>query len=206
MINLTNIKAILLDLDGVLNITENDAEYIWQKTREKDLGISHDILNAFWKTKWKPVVLGNKDFKTELFVYLEKHNLEHKTTTVIDYFIEKNTNIDDRVLNIIKNIDLPIYMASDLDKSRLDHYWNKLNFKDVFAGKFISSEMGVKKSKAEFFEKAQKEIGLPAGDVLFIDDDPKNVEEAEKLGIRGYSYKNFENTYNDIFNHLMKEK
>ncbi len=53
---------------------------------------------------------------------------------------------------------------------------------DRFDAVFFSNEEGVKKPDARAFELALERMGLPAGEVLFVDDHPDNVAAADALG------------------------
>jgi len=194
--------CLLIDLDGVINITEKNGNYLWKETREEDLGIPNEIIDEFFINYWKPVVLGEISMKQQLSNHLMKYNLENRTQDIIEYFIDKNTIIDERILSILQETDLPIYLASDLNKERLDFYWDELNLKNLFDDKFISCEMGVKKSKKEFFEQVIEVIDIKPEKILFIDDDEKNTIIAKECGLQSHYYQSYDDAYNQIFKDL----
>jgi len=59
---------------------------------------------------------------------------------------------------------------------------------DRFDAVFFSNEEGVKKPDARAFELALERMGLPAGEVLFVDDHPDNVAAAAKLGLMTHRF------------------
>lgn len=59
---------------------------------------------------------------------------------------------------------------------------------DRFDAVFFSNEEGVKKPDARAFELALERMGLPAGEVLFVDDHPDNVAAAEALGLMTHRF------------------
>jgi len=203
MNNSKNIECLLIDLDGVINITEKDGKYIWKETREKDLGIKGEIIDEFFINSWKPVVLGQISMEKQLSNHLKQYNLENRTSDIIQYFIEKNSNIDNKIFTFLQKIKLPLYLASDLNQERLDYYWNELKLKNLFKGKFISCELGVKKSKKEFFEKVVETTNIKPEKILFIDDDKKNTITAKECGLKAHFYKSYDNADNLIFKDLI---
>lgn len=53
-----------------------------------------------------------------------------------------------------------------------------------FDGVWASCHLGVRKPDPAFFARLLQEVGLPAGDCLFVDDRPVNVEAAAAAGMR----------------------
>ncbi|MBS1815689.1 MAG: HAD family phosphatase [Acidobacteria bacterium] len=51
-----------------------------------------------------------------------------------------------------------------------------------------SHALKMRKPEPEIYVEAAKGLGVPAGEILFIDDRPENVEAAEKAGMRGIVY------------------
>jgi putative hydrolase of the HAD superfamily len=50
---------------------------------------------------------------------------------------------------------------------------------------FVSHEMGLRKPETECYRRVLDYLGLPAGEIVFIDDKAANVAAAESLGMRG---------------------
>ena len=57
-----------------------------------------------------------------------------------------------------------------------------------FSGQFISCEMKLLKPSRAFYREVVRRIGLPAGEILFIDDNLENVEGARAVGIQARYY------------------
>jgi len=59
--------------------------------------------------------------------------------------------------------------------------------KDDFFNKcYLSYEMGMVKPNTDIFEAILADAGVQADECLFLDDGPKNIETAQKLGIQSY--------------------
>jgi putative hydrolase of the HAD superfamily len=57
---------------------------------------------------------------------------------------------------------------------------------DVFDKCYYSYAMGMAKPDAEIFETLLDDAGVKAHECLFLDDGPKNIDMAQKLGIQSY--------------------
>jgi len=57
---------------------------------------------------------------------------------------------------------------------------------DVFDKCYYSYAMGMAKPDYEIFEALLADAGVAANECLFLDDGPKNIEMAQKLGIQSY--------------------
>lgn len=61
---------------------------------------------------------------------------------------------------------------------------NDYKISDIFDDILISGETGLIKPNADSFQNTLDVMGIKANETIFIDDNPYNVESAEKLGIR----------------------
>jgi HAD superfamily hydrolase (TIGR01509 family) len=52
----------------------------------------------------------------------------------------------------------------------------------------ISAEVGLIKPEPAVFKHILKQLGVQAGEAIFIDDSPTNVQAAEALGIRSFVF------------------
>lgn len=59
---------------------------------------------------------------------------------------------------------------------------------ETFAGQFISCEMKMLKPSAAFYREAVRRVGLPAGEIVFIDDNRANVDGALAVGLDARYY------------------
>lgn len=61
---------------------------------------------------------------------------------------------------------------------------NGLAVPETFQGKFVSSELKILKPSPAFYQAVIDGIGLPAGEILFIDDSAANVAAAREAGMQ----------------------
>jgi FMN phosphatase YigB (HAD superfamily) len=77
------------------------------------------------------------------------------------------------------------FLLSDHGREWIDYILGVHEFLGLFERRFFSFDLGSVKTEPATFEKVLAAIGAPAGECLFIDDFPQNVETARSLGIDG---------------------
>lgn len=78
----------------------------------------------------------------------------------------------------------PIAMKFILEMFRDNGLAPEVTFKE----QFISSEMKLLKPSREIYEESIRRTGLPAGEILFIDDNDTNVQAAIQAGMQARQY------------------
>lgn len=68
------------------------------------------------------------------------------------------------------------YLRGELAKYDLEKYFDLI---------VISSEVGMAKPHAEIFSYILNKLQLSSSEVIFIDDNPKHIESAKEVGIKG---------------------
>lgn len=67
---------------------------------------------------------------------------------------------------------------------------------------YLSYELKVMKPDEQFFRRVIEAEGLVPEETLFVDDGPRNVEAASKLGLHTFSPENGEDWTQEIYNYL----
>jgi putative hydrolase of the HAD superfamily len=80
---------------------------------------------------------------------------------------------------------LPVYAFTNTNPAH-EAYWS-VRFADdlkLFRKVFVSSTIGLRKPDKAAFDHVAREIGVPAGRILFFDDSPANVAGARAAGLQ----------------------
>ena len=77
-----------------------------------------------------------------------------------------------------------------------------LDWQRVFKEEFVSCYMKMLKPGQEIFREAIRRTGVAPGEILFIDDSPRNVEAAAAAGMRSALYVQGEDLEELIENHI----
>ena len=71
-----------------------------------------------------------------------------------------------------------VHLATNQDLGRAAYMKAELGYDEVFDSCFYSSDVGWAKPSAEFFMHMVEMLGVPADEVLFVDDSQANVDGA----------------------------
>ena len=98
--------------------------------------------------------------------------------------------VDGRMVEFVRELKkkYKIYLLSNAPGSFLHDILKKNGLYPLFDRMFISSEMKLAKPSPEYFEYCIKEIGAPTEELVFTDDNPKNVEAARSVGIEALRF------------------
>lgn len=188
------IKCILFDADGV--IIKNSK--IFSAQYEKKYNLPTGEMLPFFEGEFQNCIIGKADLKEILKIWLPKWNWEKTTDEFIDFWFEMGNNPDEKMLEIVKKLrekGIKCYLATNQEKYRTQYMRKNMKFEKLFDFVFSSAEIAYKKPEKEFYEcilNNLKEKGIKAEETLFFDDSEKNINEAKKLWINGFFYKNFE--------------
>lgn len=97
--------------------------------------------------------------------------------------------MDPRTLAAVKDLGTryPLYLASNNNPIAMRFIRGVFRANglgpDTFRGEFISSEMKLLKPSEAFFREIVRRTGIPAGELLFVDDNAANVEGARAVGL-----------------------
>jgi FMN phosphatase YigB (HAD superfamily) len=81
-----------------------------------------------------------------------------------------------------------VYLLSNTNEMHYDFIHRHFDFPKQVHGAVLSYRVGARKPEREIFAAALALAGVPAGQAVFIDDLPRNVSAARKLGITALRY------------------
>lgn len=89
-----------------------------------------------------------------------------------------------------KSLGYMIVIASNASKGSFEWRNSKFGLMDVFDGRIISSDIGMRKPSKKFFQYMIDILGRDPEEILFIDDSDVNIKNASDLGIECIKYEN----------------
>lgn len=182
-------KAILFDADGVTLIKQG---YLSEKL-SRDFNIPLDQIMPFFRNDYRLCQENKLDLKVVLPKYLEQWKIQKSVADFLDYWFSADTKPDKIMIEKIqtlRNEGIKCYLASDQEKYRAEYILNVLKFSEYFDKCFFSYNVGNSKSNPDFFKKVLEELKLNPNEVVYFDDDQKNVEVAKSLGIDAHYFTN----------------
>lgn len=188
------IKCILFDADGVVV----DAE-MFSVQYQKEYGVSNDEMLPFFSGEFQKCVVGQADLKEIIQPWLAKWKWEGTVAEFLQLWFSAEHSVDEQVAEVIKKLrkyGIRCYLATNQEKYRAQYLKEQMRFGKLFDGMFLSADIGFKKPSREFYEfildDLENEYEIHPREIMFFDDDQKNVDKAKELGIDAHFYKNFE--------------
>jgi HAD superfamily hydrolase (TIGR01509 family) len=99
--------------------------------------------------------------------------------------------INKKVYKFVKECKALGYMlviSSNASKGSFEWRNSKFGLMDVFDGRIISSDIGMRKPSKKFFQYMIDILGHKPEEILFVDDSDVNIENASDLGIECIKY------------------
>ncbi len=183
------IKAILFDADGV---TIKQHPY-FSEVFAKEHNISLEKVTPFFKNHLVAIQTGKADLKTELAPYLKDWGVDISVEEYLRQWFEYEGVSNEEVIQFVDDLrakGVKCYLVTDQDKYRAEYIDNVMGFKDHFDGLFYSCDLGYRKSEPEFFKYIVNKLQIVPQEIMYWDDDPKNVEVAKTTSIDGRVYEN----------------
>ena len=109
--------------------------------------------------------------------------------------------LNEKLLNFIrkeKQNGSKIAVLSNVAQYSFDQFFSEEEQAELFDELVLSGNEGVSKPDARIFEIACERLGENPENCVFVDDSPENVLAAEKLGMRGIVYVDFEGSESQI--------
>ena len=109
-----------------------------------------------------------------------------------------------QVISLLKKLkqNYKLAVLSNSNSEFINEFLERENLETIFDAEVISQEIGLIKPDPEIFKVALNKLQTSPAETLFIDDRERNVQAAEKLGIKGILYKNPQQFKDD----LLKQK
>ncbi len=187
------VRAILFDADGV--VLKKYKEYFVSQFFAREYKAPTDEVNAFFAGDFRTCQRGKLDLKVELAKHLSRWNWPNGVDAFLEYWFTSDVAIDTEVMKEVEKIrekGFKCYLASDQEKYRANYIMERLNLKNKFDDYFFSYQLGYMKSEPEYYKEIFKVTGLKPEEFIYFDDDQKNVDVANYLGINAHFYTNID--------------
>lgn len=177
------IRAVLFDCDGVLQRPAND----WAAEIGRLTGLGGDELDRFLddvSTAEQPVLDGSEPFAGPLARVLGSWGLAPDAEDLVAVW--QHLDVDAAMLDAVRALrarGLRCAIATNQHRERGVYMRRELGYERLFDPMVVSAEIGVAKPDPAYFERAVELVGLPAEQVLFVDDVAANVESARTVGL-----------------------
>lgn len=196
------IKAIIFDVEGVINQAVRFSEQL-----EKKYGITREKTSGFFASDFfAQCKIGQADLKAGLSTWLKEWGWTGTMEELLDFWFKSGENLDLEMVNKIKELreqGLICYIATRQEKYRSDYMRDAMGLKDMVEDFFSTADIGCTKHERKFFEVVYQEIikknpEIKPEEILFVDNEEKNIAVAKEFGFQTYFYKNYQSFNADL--------
>lgn len=180
------IKALMVDVDGVLVDGRPEDGRHWQASVESDFGFAPDTLREqFFAPYWENIVLGRAALMEHLTTALQAIAPHVRPEDFVSYWFARDSRLSAPLLQelaALRAAGMRVYLATNQEHMRAAYLMDKLGLAEHVDGIFYSAGLGAKKPDPEFFARVQAAVGLRGEEMLLIDDTRQNIEAALQAG------------------------
>ena len=171
------VRAVLFDADGVVQQNPPD----WDaKLRRYGDGFVDDLFACEVSA-----MVGGRSFSEVLGEVVERWQVPVSASALLEHWCEVSVCAGTVALaRSLRAAGIACWLASNQHAYRASFMRQHLGYDEVFDGQFYSCDLGVLKSSPEFFSLVLDRLGLPAADVLLVDDGASYVDVARSAGLR----------------------
>jgi FMN phosphatase YigB (HAD superfamily) len=184
--------AILFDVDGVI---VPEGSLYFSERLSHDYDIPMDKIAPFFLNQFHGCLVGKRDIKEELTVYLRSWGWIGSVDELLYYWFEAERHTDERLIDRIQEIrhgGTPCYIASHQEKYRAEYLLARVGLDSCFDGAFFSCYIGYMKYERHYYEKVLASLDLKPENVMFWDDSLQNIGVALEFGLDARHYVSYE--------------
>ena len=180
------IKALMVDVDGVLVKGRPSDGRPWSTSLQEDLGLSPEALHrGFFLEHWNEIVVGRAALMDRLTPALRTMAPHLSPERFVDYWFQQDARLDHELLKSLgaaRATGIAVHLATNQEHRRAMYLMESLGLAKYVDGLHYSAELGVKKPDCEFFQRIVARTGFAAEDLLLADDSRENIEAAFAVG------------------------
>src|SRR6478672_8058078 len=175
------IRHVLLDADGVMQHFPGG----WVAALEEHVGAdAEEFLRAASEDE-RACLRGEGDFLAVLARHLEARGVA-VTADALHRAVWRSVRVEPSsvaLVHALRGAGLGVHLGTNQEAHRAAYMRTELGYDELFDESFYSCELGQAKPDAGFFAAVLDRLGSAAPDVLFVDDQERNVVAARECGL-----------------------
>lgn len=181
------IKAIICDTDGMLVHSEPFSVEV-----ERKYGISLQLTREFYLGPFQVCLSGKSDLKEIIAPYLASWGWKKSVDEYLAEWFTFEHKLDEELITYLTELrksGLKLYLITNQEKYRTEYLLDKMEFSGIFDEVFSSAHTGSRKPEQAMFAAAYTHIdNFKKDEVVFWDDQQKNVDAAKNFGFHAELY------------------
>jgi putative hydrolase of the HAD superfamily len=180
------IRALMLDVDGVLVRGRPADGRAWASGLETDLGVSAEALHhGFFAPHWDEIVVGRAGLMERLGPALAVIAPGVSAERLVEYWFGQDAQLDEGVLADVAALrarGVAVHLATNQEHLLAGYLMGRLGLGGRVDGIQYSAALGARKPEGAFFARAAAAVGAAPGELMLVDDTAANVEAARAAG------------------------
>lgn len=194
---MTDIRALIFDVDGVLVTGHKEKGGWWHVDMEKDLGLNPDLFQRrFFTEQWGDIVCGRQRIEEPLAAILAEIAPQLSVRDLLDYWFRQDSGLELTLLAELETLrsrsSIGLNLATNQEHRRAAYLWRELEFEHHFDAIHYSADIGYAKPDDEFFAAVEDRTGFDGPHLLFFDDQERNVQAARARGWQAHVWTGME--------------
>ncbi|WP_426241920.1 HAD family hydrolase [Nocardioides sp. LHG3406-4] len=175
------VPHVLLDADGVMQRVPGG----WRETLARVLGDHAEDLQHVLSEIETPTLTGTGDFTAALTAELSVRGIDTPVEELYARLWLAIEVVPDSVALVrsLRAAGHGVHLATNQHARRASYMKTELGYDDLFDSCFYSCDLGLAKPDVAFFAGVAESLGVPTGDVVFVDDSRTNVAAAREAGM-----------------------
>jgi HAD superfamily hydrolase (TIGR01509 family) len=197
----TPVKSIIFDFGGVLVKPDEDRLITYLANSFK---VSENEIRALQVKDLQWIRVNEIEFGIWKKFAKERFNLDLSNTWRQDYEAEKIKAVKElpgirELLNDLRNKGYTLEMLSNFEEW-MEPFLDRFGYRDqnLFSHLYLSYKIKKEKPSLDAYEYVLSDLKLQGNETIFIDDQFKNIEAAQKLGIDAIHFTSAERLRKDL--------
>ncbi|MCR9240000.1 MAG: HAD-IA family hydrolase [Rhodobiaceae bacterium] len=203
---MTDIRALVFDVDGVLVTGHKDKGGWWHADMDKDIGLDPELFQrAFFTEQWAEIVCGRQGIEEPLAKTLADIAPHLSIDDMLDYWFRQDSKLEHTLLAELETLrsrcNLGLNLATNQEHRRADYLWREMELEHHFDAIHYSADIGHAKPDDEFFAAVENRTGFDGLHLLFFDDQERNVLAARERGWQAHIWTGMETFEKALLTH-----
>ena len=178
------VRAVLWDADGVLQ----DLPAGWEASMRPALGHLVEDVEGFLDEAFaaeRPALTGEVRWVEVLSDLLGRWGIPEAYDDALRVWLTiEPVEGAQALVRTLRAAGVRCYLTTNQDEHRGRYMHETFGYGDLFDDAFYSYELRLAKPDPAYFTTVLERVGLPASEVLFVDDNQGNVDAARSVGLR----------------------
>lgn len=182
---MSEFKAIIFDFGGVISMPRGLKEIILHLAGK--FGVEEKAFEVEFRALWDKAKVGEFDEGEMLERLFKKFNISYDVEKAKKEWFSLNSLVPEMIelVNVLKRREFKLAILSNNSRQWFEFRKRLWHFEELFDEIIVSYEIKAAKPDSAPYLIAAEKLGVKPEDCIFVDDQQKNIEGAEAVGMKG---------------------